>query len=466
MGGRDQVEKKTGRGIAVVGAGLAGSEAALTVARFGLPVTLYEMKPGEMTPAHSSPDYAELVCSNSLKSDRPDTAQGLLKRELRSLGCHLLAIADQMAVPAGGSLAVDRDLFSGAVSEKIRENPLIRLIEKKVESVEELLESHSALIVASGPLTAGGLYESIQAMTGGEGLHFFDAVAPIVEGSSIDRAHSFLASRYDKGGADYLNCPLSREDYQAFQEGLVGAEKAPVHNFDPTYFKDCQPIEVLAARGEDTLRFGPLRPVGLTDPTSGERPYACLQLRKEDKAGAMWSLVGCQTRLTFPEQRRVFGIIPALREAVYLRYGVMHRNSFLKGPLVLERAFQSKKDEKLFFAGQLSGLEGYVEAIGSGLISGIQAVAQVLGLPEEDKSRLLPPPETMIGALTAWVTGSDPQSYQPMNANFGLLPLEGKEGRVRKKDRGRIRTGRSDAALTATLSALEALLPGDLRHDP
>lgn len=459
MGGRDQAGKRARQGIAVVGAGLAGSEAALTAARLGLPVSLFEMKPGEMSPAHCSPHYAELVCSNSLKSDRPDTAQGLLKRELRRLGCRLLAIADQNTVPAGGSLAVDRDLFSRAVTEAIRKEPLIQVIEGRVESVQGLLEDHDALILASGPLTAGGLYESIQVMTGGQGLHFFDAVAPIVEGSSIDRTQAFLASRYGRGGADYLNCPLSREDYRAFREALIQADKAPVQAFDQIYFKDCQPIEVLAARGEDTLRFGPFKPVGLTDPATGERPYACLQLRKEDQAGAMWSLVGCQTRLTFPEQRRVFGLIPALKEADFLRYGVMHRNSFLNAPQVLKRGFQSRLDERFFFAGQLSGLEGYMEAIASGLISALQVAGQLLGLEEEDQGRLLPSPQTMIGALTAWVTGSDPRNYQPMNANFGLLPLEGDLGRVRKKDRGRLRLERSDAALSETVSVLEELVP-------
>ena len=444
------------RHLTIVGAGLAGSEAALTAARFGVPVKLIEMKPKERTPAHSLPLFAELVCSNSLKSDRPETAQGLLKRELRALGSGLIRIAANCAVPAGGSLAVDRGRFALAVTEEITNHPLLTLVEERVDSLDSLLEEEDLVIVATGPLTGGGLYESIREFTGSEGLHFFDAVAPIVDAQSIDLSRAFLASRYGKGGSDYLNCPLSREEYKAFREALTSAEKANLRDFDKVYFKDCLPIETLAERGEDTMRYGPLRPVGLLDPATGERPYACLQLRKEDKSGAMWSLVGCQTRLTFAEQRRVFGLIPALRQAEYLRYGVMHRNSFLNGPMVLGQAFQSRAVAKLFFAGQLTGLEGYVEAIASGFVAALQAAAVFRGAGIDERKSLIPPPYTMMGALASWVTEADPASFQPMNANFGLLPLDGT--RIRRKDRAKLRMDASDAGISGLLKEINKLL--------
>lgn len=442
--------------VTIVGAGLAGSEAALTAARFGVAVKLVEMKPGEQTPAHSSPLFAELVCSNSLKSDRPETAQGLLKRELRALGSSLIRIADETSVPAGGSLAVDRGRFALAVTEEIEGHPFITVIEERVDSLDLLLEKEDLVIVSTGPLTGGGLYESIQQFTGSDGLHFFDAVAPIVDAQSIDHSRAFFASRYGKGGSDYLNCPLSREEYKGFREALTGAEKAVLHDFDKVYFKDCLPIETLAERGEDTMRYGPLRPVGLTDPVTGGRPYACLQLRKEARSGTMWSLVGCQTRLTFAEQRRVFGLIPALRQAEFLRYGVMHRNSFLNGPRVLGKGFQSRAVEKLFFAGQLTGLEGYVEAIASGLVAGLQAAAMIMGAGIRERTALIPPKNTMMGALASWVTEADPASFQPMNANFGLLPLAGR--RIRRKDRAKVRMDASDAGIAQVLKEMKKLL--------
>lgn len=440
--------------VVVLGAGLAGAEAALTLARLDVPVTLIDMKPHKMSEAHESPHFAELVCSNSLKSNRPDTAQGLLKRELRQLQSQLLKIADMTAVPAGGSLSVNRELFSSRVTEEIRSNPLITLVEEEVESLEALLSEHKLVIVATGPLTSGKLYESIERVTGEGGLHFYDAVAPIVDPDTIDHAHTFLASRYGKGGADYLNCPMNEDEYKAFREALVHAHKAEVHDFDDVYFKDCQPIETLASRGEDTMRFGPLRPVGLVDPKTGKRPYACLQLRREDQEGAMWSLVGCQTRLTFPEQRRVFGLIPALSHASYFRYGVMHRNSFLKGPSVLKEGLESKIQEGLYFAGQLSGLEGYVEAIASGLVAAFQAASRALGHDEETRQKLIPDKKTMIGALIDWVTASEPSDFQPMNANFGLLPLDDLGVRVKKKDRGNLRMHRSDRSLQKTMERM------------
>ncbi len=450
--------------VTIVGAGLAGSEAALTAARFGVPVTLIEMKPGERTPAHSLALFAELVCSNSLKSDRPETAQGLLKRELRALGCRLLQLAEDTSVPAGGSLAVDRGRFAAAVTGEITAHPLITVIEERIDSLDRLAEREGPAIIATGPLTSGGLYESIRQFTGSEGLHFFDAVAPIVDALSIDRTQTFLASRYGKGGADYLNCPLSKEEYKVFREALISAEKVAVRDFDSLYFKDCLPIEALAERGEDAMRFGPLRPVGLTDPATGTRPYACLQLRKEAASGSMWSLVGCQTRLTFAEQRRAFGLIPALRQAEYLRYGVMHRNSFLNGPRVLGPGFQSRQDPTLFFAGQLTGLEGYVEAIMSGLVAGVQTAAIVRGASLQDRRELLPSGQTMMGALAAWVTEAGPASFQPMNANFGLLPLPG--ARVKKNERAPLRISRSDAGIGMLLQKLDILFhEGPDRHD-
>ncbi|NLB50959.1 MAG: methylenetetrahydrofolate--tRNA-(uracil(54)-C(5))-methyltransferase (FADH(2)-oxidizing) TrmFO [Clostridiaceae bacterium] len=443
--------------LVIVGAGLAGSEAALTAARLGAQVKLVDMKPAELTPAHNMPLFAELVCSNSLKSNRPETAQGLLKRELRSLGSKLIRIADQTAVAAGGSLSVDRDAFAGKVTAAIREHPSIQVLEERVDSLDSLLADADPVLIATGPLTAGGLYDSIQQLTGSQGLHFYDAVAPIVDAQSIDYDQAFYASRYDKGGADYLNCPLSEEDYKAFRRALLDAERAPLQDFDRVYFKDCLPIEVLAERGEDTMRFGPLRPVGLIDPRTGKRPYACLQLRRESGSASMWSLVGCQTRLTFPEQRRVFGLIPALRRADFFRYGVMHRNSFLKGPAVLGKGFQSKRRSDLFFAGQLTGLEGYVEAITSGLLAGTQAAGRLLGLDAGQLTSLLPPKETMSGALAAWVTEADPETFQPMNANFGLLPLEGM--RIKKKDRPGIRIERSDRAISQVKEKMDLYFP-------
>lgn len=440
--------------VRIVGAGLAGAEAALTAARFGARVTLIDMKPGERTPAHQSGDFAEMVCSNSLKSNVAETAQGLLKRELRALGSQLIRIADAVAVPAGGALAVDRAAFSATVTADIRRHPNIDVIEQTVDSVEALSADPMPTVIATGPLTTDALYRSLLALTGGDGLHFFDAVAPIIDAESIDPEYAFQASRYGRGGDDYVNCPLDETTYHAFREALIKADKAVVHDFDAVYFGDCQPIEVLAARGVDTMRYGPLRPVGLTDPATGRRPYACLQLRREDRAGAMRSLVGCQTRLTFPEQRRVFGIIPALRNAVFYRYGIMHRNAFLKGPDHLKVGFQSRNAPWLFFAGQLSGLEGYVEAIASGLMAGMQVAAMALGKSEADRAALIPGERTMMGQLTRWVSEGNAQTFQPMNANFGLLPLDDVGHRVKKRERGALRVQRSDLAIAETMAAI------------
>ncbi|MGI6121955.1 MAG: methylenetetrahydrofolate--tRNA-(uracil(54)-C(5))-methyltransferase (FADH(2)-oxidizing) TrmFO [Saccharofermentanales bacterium] len=457
---REENEKEGGSRrvrLTVVGAGLAGSEAALTAASFGADVTLIDSKPGVRSPAHMSDCFAELVCSNSLKSDRIDTAQGLLKHELRSMGSHLIAIADKTSVPAGGALAVDRDKFSQSVTDAIIRHPNIRIVEKTVRHLDDVTDS-DVVIIATGPLTSGSLYESIEQMTGVGGMHFYDAVAPIVDASTLDLKHTFVASRYGKGGNDYINCPMNEDEYTAFREALVEAERATIRDFDRIYFKDCQPVEVLAERGMDTLRFGPFRPVGLIDPRTGKRPYACLQLRRENEKGTMVSLVGCQTRLTFPEQRRVFGIIPALKNVQFLRYGVMHRNSFLNGPSVLSKGFRSRENRRLFFAGQLSGLEGYVEAIASGLMAAIAALGVAKSLSFEEIESMIPTPETMMGALAHWVSSSNEETFQPMNANYGLLPLSEEPVRIKKKDRPGIRAERSEKALKKTIFAIESLL--------
>ena len=443
--------------LTVVGAGLAGSEAALTAASFGADVTLIDSKPGVRSPAHMSDFFAELVCSNSLKSDRIDTAQGLLKKELRAMGSHLLAIADKTSVPAGGALAVDRDKFSRQVTDAIVRHPNILIVEKTVRHLDDVMDG-DVVIISTGPLTSGSLYESIEQMTGVGGMHFYDAVAPIVDASTLDLKHTFVASRYGKGGDDYINCPMNEDEYTAFREALVEAERATIRDFDRIYFKDCQPVEVLAERGMDTLRFGPFRPVGLIDPRTGKRPYACLQLRRENEKGTMVSLVGCQTRLTFPEQRRVFGIIPALKNVQFLRYGVMHRNSFLNGPSVLSKGFRSRENRRLFFAGQLSGLEGYVEAIASGLMAAIAALGVAKSLSFEEIESMIPTPETMMGALAHWVSSSNEETFQPMNANYGLLPLSEEPVRIKKKDRPVIRAKRSEKALKKTIFAIESLL--------
>lgn len=440
----------------VIGAGLAGCEAAFQLARFGVATELVDMKPDMMTPAHSSPLPAELVCSNSLKSDQPDTAAGLLKAELRQMGSRLLPVADAVRVPAGGALAVDRERFSFTVNEHLAAEPLI---DRVTCVVTELPDDGIPTIVATGPLTDGALFESILRMTGADKLHFYDAVAPIVTSDSLDSTAFFRASRYGKGEADYLNCPLNESEYTAFRDALVRAERAPVHDFDHILFRDCQPIEELASRGADTMRYGPLRPIGLTDPATGNRPYACLQLRLENREGSMVSLVGCQTRLTFAEQRRVFGLIPALSDAVFLRYGVMHRNSYLTSPDVLGPGFCVKKRPNLYFAGQITGVEGYVESIATGLMAA-QTLAGVLrGQTAAEQRLIMPAEDTMLGALWRYVTESSTKDFQPMNANFGLLPLP--DGvKIKKKERGAYRFRRSREALIPTVKQIRKMAEG------
>lgn len=428
----------SGAALTVIGAGLAGCEAAWTAANAGVPVTLIEMKPDKRTPAHRGDGFAELVCSNSLKASRLDSAAGLLKEELRRMGSVCLAAAAECAVPAGGALAVDRDRFSEGVTRRLASHPLIT-----VEHREALrLPEKGVAVIATGPLTSDALAEDIRRLCGG-GLSFYDAAAPIVAADSVDPEQSFYASRYGRdsadagaGDGDYLNCPLNKEQYEAFHAALVTAQTAPLHEFDHgdrRVYEGCMPIEVLAGRGLDAIRFGPMKPVGLRDPRTGHRPWAVLQLRRENAAGTMLNLVGFQTNLTFPEQKRVFSLIPALREARYLRYGVMHRNTFLNSPRLLTAGYRFRDRPGLFFAGQMTGVEGYMESVSSGLLAGVNAVRVLCGAPE-----LHLPEDTMTGALAAYISRGPVSGkrgdFQPMGANFGILPpLEIPERDKRKR---------------------------------
>lgn len=402
--------------VNVFGAGLAGCEAAYQLAKRGVHVKLYDMKPTKKTPAHSSESFAELVCSNSLKARRVESAAGLLKEEMRHLGSLLVSCADKCAVPAGGALAVDRDEFSTLVTNRIKSNSNIEFISEEVTRIP----SGELSIVATGPLTSDALSEHI-ASRFGEHLSFYDAAAPIVSADSIDMNCAFFESRYGKGdGDDYLNCPLNKEEYEIFYDALINAERAPVHDFDvrdPKVYEGCMPIEVLAQRGVDTIRFGPMKPVGLRDPRTGHRPWAVLQLRKENAAGEMYNLVGFQTNLKFAEQKRVFGLIPALKSGEYLRFGVMHRNTFINSPKLLNADFTIKTDSNLLFAGQITGVEGYMESASSGLIAGINAYLLSIG-----KQPLVLPEYTMIGSLSRYISNESVTDFQPMGANFGVLP--------------------------------------------
>lgn len=401
--------------VNVIGAGLAGCEAAYQLAKRGIAVGLYECKPDVKSPAHKVGTFAELVCSNSLKSDDIATAGGLLKAELRKMDSLLIAVADKVRVPAGSALAVDRTLFTNAVTQAVKELKNVKIINKTVDDWDE----NTPTVIATGPLTVGALSDAIIEKLG-QTLHFYDAAAPIIAGDSIDYAAAFTGDRYGKGTGDYVNCPMTKEEYANFYEQLVNAERSPLHDFDTNeVFEGCMPVEIMAKRGFDTLRFGPLRPVGFS--FNGTKPYAVVQLRKENAAGEMYNIVGFQTNLKFSEQKRVFGMIPALKNAEFLRYGVMHRNSFIDAPKVINRHFQVKKLPKTFIAGQLSGVEGYVESIASGLMCGINAAAVCSG-------KIMPefPPTTIMGALAAYLEREN-ASFQPMNANFGILPpLENK----------------------------------------
>ena len=405
--------------VKVIGAGLAGCEAAWQLAERGIHVTLTEMKPQKMTPAHHCADFAELVCSNSLRGDRLENAVGLLKEELRRLHSLILTCAEANRVEAGGALAVDRYGFSGMVTEKIKSHPNITVVE-----AEETEVPAGPVIIATGPLTSDAMSAAIQRYFGGqEYMSFFDAAAPLVTFSSIDMDKAWFASRYDRGDADYVNCAMDKDEYLAFVDALSSAEEAPVHGFEDKHvFEGCMPVEVMARRGIDTLRYGPLKPVGLKDPKTGREPYAVVQLRKDNADGTIYNLVGFQTHLKFGEQKRVFSMIPALRNAEFVRYGVMHRNTFLDSPRLLDRYYRLKKEPRIAFAGQMTGVEGYIESTGSGFVAGINAARRALGMEP-----VIFPTETMIGAMANYVSRGGIGDFTPMNANFGIVPLPEKK---------------------------------------
>ncbi len=439
---------------AVIGGGLAGTEAAWALANAGVDVTLYEMKPHRFSPAHKSEGLAELVCSNSLKAQRLGSAAGLLKEEMRRLGSLCMQVADTCAVPAGGALAVDREAFSAGITAAVEAHERITVVRRECETIPEA----DAVIIASGPLTSDALSARLTTLCG-EGLHFYDAAAPIVTTDSIDMTAAFYQSRYDReegeraddAMGDYLNCPMNKDEYEAFWNALVTAERAPLHEFDtadqPTVYEGCMPIEVLASRGKDAIRFGPMKPVGLRDPRTGHRPWAVLQLRAENREGTLRNLVGFQTNLKFGEQKRVFGMIPALRQAEFVRYGVMHRNTFLDAPRLLDATFQLRSDRHLFFAGQMTGVEGYMESASSGILAGLNAAALLYGLPP-----LVLPRDTMMGALAHYISGYEGKDFQPMGANFGVLPPI--EPHIRdKRLRYEALSERGLASLAATMAA-------------
>ena len=400
--------------VTVIGAGLAGSECAWQLAQRGVAVTLREMKPEKRTPAHVTDYFAELCCSNSLRGAGLENAVGLLKEELRRLHSLIMRCADATAVPAGGALAVDREGFARKVTEAVLSHPNITMIPGEVTSIPE-----GDVVIASGPLTSDPLADAIAArLGGGNTLNFFDAAAPLVSYDSVDMNSAYFASRYDKGTPDYINCPMTREEYLAFWQALTTAQEAEVHGFeDKNVFEGCMPVEVMARRGEDTLRFGPLKPRGLIDPRSGKEPYAVVQLRRDNADGSIYNLVGFQTHLKWPEQRRVFTMIPALRDAQFLRYGVMHRNTYLDSPRLLDRYYRLKSDPRIVFAGQMTGVEGYVESCASGFLAGVELARRLNGQTPVDF-----PAETAIGALGLYVSNGSVGDFQPMNINFGIIP--------------------------------------------
>ncbi len=404
--------------VTVIGAGLAGSECAWQLASRGIQVTLREMKPEKKTPAHETEYFAELCCSNSLRSDQLENAVGLLKEELRRLDSLILSCADATRVEAGGALAVDRHGFARLVTERIAEHPNITVVPGEVTELPE-----GEVVIASGPLTSDALAERLQALLGDDSaLHFYDAAAPLVSAESIDMEKAWMGSRYDRGTADYVNCPMSEEEYEAFWQALTTAREAEVHGFeDKKVFEGCMPVEVMARRGRETLCYGPLKPRGLTDPRTGKEPYAVVQLRRDNREGSVYNLVGFQTHLRFPEQRRVFSMIPALHDAEFLRYGVMHRNTFLNSPRLLDRYYRLKADPSISFAGQMTGVEGYVESAASGFLAGVETARRLRGLPPVDF-----PQETAIGALGLYVSNQSVVAFQPMNINFGIMPPLGR----------------------------------------
>lgn len=430
--------------VHVIGAGLAGCEAVTQLTRHGIPVILHEMRPVKSDGAHKTAYFAELVCSNSLRAANIENAVGLLKEEMRRLGSLIMQKADEHQVPAGGALAVDRNGFAAAVTEAVKANPLVTVIHEEVTDLESL---EGTVIVASGPLTSDALFADIKKLLQADYLHFFDAAAPIVTADSLDYDKVYRASRYDKGGADYLNCPFyTKEEYVAFWEALCNAESAPVKDFEHDVFEACMPIEEMAARGEDTMRFGPLKPVGLIDPRNGKEAYAVVQLRQDNAAASLYNLVGFQTHLKWPEQRRVFGMIPGLENAEFVRFGVMHKNTYLNSPQLLDKHFNLRNNKRFYFAGQMTGVEGYVESAASGLMAGLAAARAVLELPEVEL-----PEVTAHGALANYISNPAIENFQPMNINFGLIPPL--TVRIRKK-----REKNAQIAARA-LEALDGFLP-------
>jgi len=423
--------------MTVIGGGLAGCEAAWQLLRRGERVRLCEMKPERFSAAHKSPLLAELVCSNSLRSNALDNAVGLLKEELRRMDSLIMAAADATAVPAGKALAVDRNAFSRSIEEHLGAHPNLELIRGEVTDIPRT----GLTIVATGPLTSEALTGAIASLTGSAYLYFYDAISPIIEGESIDKSRVFAASRYSRGEADYLNCPLDRETYEKFWKALTEAEEVPLHTFEEVKcFEGCLPVEVIARRGIETLAYGPMKPVGLIDPRTGRQPHAVVQLRREDREGILYNIVGFQTKLTWPEQRRIFRMIPGLERCEFARYGSVHRNTFLNAPALLTPFLQLRDRPGLFFAGQITGVEGYIESTAMGLLAGINAANQLKG-----RQMIQPPPETALGSLIGHLQRADRKSFQPMNIAFGLFPPL--SGRIRKKDRGALYARRALAAL-------------------
>ncbi len=430
--------------VKVIGAGLAGSEAAWQLAQRGLQVQLYDMKPHKRSPAHHADSFAELVCSNSLRGDRLENAVGLLKEELRRMNSLIIACADATRVEAGGCLAVDREGFSNMVTQKLRSHPNITVCAEEITQVPQ-----GPVIVATGPLTSDALSDAIGTYFGSEHLHFFDAAAPLVTAESIDMKKAWWQSRYDRGTPDYINCAMNKDEYEAFLKELISAEEAEVHGFeDKRVFEGCMPVEVMARRGPETLRFGPLKPVGLVDPSTGKEPYAVVQLRQDNAAKSVFNLVGFQTHLKFPEQKRVFSMIPALRNAEFVRYGVMHRNTFLQSPKLLDRFFADRRDPLVAFAGQMTGVEGYVESAASGFLAAVAMAAKVQGKPIPDF-----PQETAIGALGYYISDQRIENFQPMNINFSIItPLQ---QRIRKKSEKNLAIANRSLEVIDALAAQE-----------
>ncbi|UOE92850.1 FADH(2)-oxidizing methylenetetrahydrofolate--tRNA-(uracil(54)-C(5))-methyltransferase TrmFO [Alkalihalobacillus sp. LMS39] len=400
-------------GINVIGAGLAGSEAAWQIAKQGVPVTLFEMRPVRQTPAHHTDKFAELVCSNSLRANTLTNAVGVLKEEMRLLDSVIIKAADDCSVPAGGALAVDRHEFANAVTERVRNHPNVTVVTEEIEKIPD-----GPTVIATGPLTSPALSEQLQHLTGEEYLYFYDAAAPIIETDSIDMEKVYLKSRYDKGEAAYLNCPMTEEEFDRFYEALIAAESVPLKEFEKEiFFEGCMPVEVMAKRGKKTLLFGPMKPVGLEDPKTGKRPFAVVQLRQDNQSGTLYNIVGFQTHIKWGPQKEIIQLIPGLENAEIVRYGVMHRNTFINSPNLLEPTYQYRQREDLFFAGQITGVEGYVESAAAGLIAGMNAARLV-----QNKDVLTFPQETVLGSMANYITTANAKNFQPMNANFGLLP--------------------------------------------